>query len=247
MKKENIFLMIMMAVSLFMFTGTVFAEEDINTCSAKQLSELRQIAANIKVSYLPKTEIAISEYEDSETGTKPKYTKRYVDIKIYNMNTKLYVEVHNDIGFDKIVNASELGTDGTLTFRQNAIDKKVNYVFYVKSSEYGCETQTLRTIRLTVPLFNAYSQLDICTEIPDYYLCQEYITQSVDGSTFYDRVDAYKDKLSVQGDKKEDENNTSVTNKVFKNVSEYKYLIVGLIVALGVVITVVIIKRKENV
>lgn len=246
MKKEYVFFMISMVVSLFLFTGTVFAEETENVCSAKQLSELRQLAANVKVSYLPKTEIAVSEYEDSETGGYTKYTKRYLDIKVYNLDSKLYLDVSNDIGHEQIVTADSLGDDGTLTFRQNAIDRKVNYTFILKSTEYGCETQTLRTVRLTLPMFNAYSQLDICTEIPDYYLCQEYITQQVDGSTFYDKVDAYKEKLKVQGET-EEKNNTSLANKVFKGASKFKYLIVGAIVALGVVITVVIIKRKENV
>jgi len=248
MKKEYINLLISVVVSLFLFTGTVFAEEtNAKACSAKQLSELRQIAASVKVSYLPRTEIVTSEYEDSETGTKPKYTKRYLDIKVYNMDPKIYIEVTNDIGHEQVVTADDLGMDGTITFRQNAIDRKVNYVFVIKSSEYGCETQTLRTVRLTLPLFNAYSQLDICAEIPDYYLCQEYVTQQVDGSTFYDKVDAYKEKIVAQGEKEKEESNTSAANKMFKGASKYKYLIVGLVVALGVVITVVIIKRKENV
>lgn len=247
MKKEYIFSIVCMIVSLFLFTGTVFAEEtNVKACSAKQLSELRQIAANIKVSYLPRTEIVTSEYEDSETGTKPKYTKRFLDIKVYNMDPKLYIEVTNSIEHEQVVTADDLGIDGTITFRQNAIDSKVDYLFVIKSAEYGCETQTLRTVRLTLPMFNAYSQLDVCSEIPDYYLCQEYVTQQVDGSTFYDKVEAYKEKVVEQG-KKEEENNTSSVNKIFKGASEYKYLIVGAVVALGVVITVVIIKRKENV
>lgn len=246
MKKENIFLMIMIAVSLFIFTGTVYAAEE-NTCSAKQLSELRQIAANIKVSYLPKTEVVQSEYEDVEVGA-TSYTKRYLDIKIYNMNTKLYIEATNDIGYEMVATAQDLASDGTITFRQEPLDQKVNYIFYVKSSEYGCETATLRTIRLTLPMYNAYSQLDICAEIPDYYLCQEYITQKVDGATFYDKVDAYKAKLMDQDVyTKEDEDNTGTVNKIFAGASKFKYLIVGVIVALGVVITVIVIKRKENV
>ena len=248
MKKENIFLLIMMAVSLFIFTGTVYAAGEENTCSAKQLSELRQIAANIKVSYLPKTEVVQSEYEDVEVGA-TSYTKRYLDIKIYNMNTKLYIEATNDIGYEMVVTANDLASDGTITFRQEPLDQKVNYIFYVKSDKYGCETATLRTIRLTLPMYNAYSQLDICSEIPDYYLCQEYITQKVDGATFYDKVDAYKEKLMDQDiyKKEEEEDNTGTVNKIFANASKFKYLIVGVIVSLGVVITVVVIKRKENV
>ncbi len=243
MKKENIFLLIIMAVSLFIFTGRVYAADDEKVCTAMQLGELRQIAANIKVTYVPKTAV-VQTPEDIETGA-TSYTTRFIDIKVYNMNTKLYLEVSNDIGYKNVVNASELAKDGTLTFRQDMVNKKINYTFLVKSTAYGCDGETLRTVRLSLPIYNAYSQLDICSDIPDYYLCQEFVTSPVDGATFYDKVDAYKAKLLEQGGNKE-EDNTGTVNKVFANASKYKYLIVGVIVALGVAITVVIIKRKEN-
>ena len=242
MKKENIFLMIMMAVSLFMFTGTVFAEEE-KTCTAKQLGELRQLASNVKVSYIPRSEVVQSSYEDVEVGA-TSYTTRYLDIKVYNMSPGLYLYVTNSVGYEKTVSYDQIASDGTFTFRQEALDQKIDYVFTINSYKYGCETNVLRKIKLTLPLYNAYSQLDICTEIPDYYLCQEYVTQKVNGSTFYDKVDAYKAKLELQGEE-EKENNTSVVNKVFAGASKFKYLIVGVIVVLGVVITVIIIKKKE--
>lgn len=243
MKKENIFLMIMMAVSLFMFTGRVYAEEEVKACTAMQLGELREIASNVKVTYVPKT-VVVQTDPDPETGSTT-YTAKYIDIKIYNMHSKLYIEASNDEGYEQVATIHDLGTDGTVTFRQEVLDRKINYVFTVKSTEYGCDNQVLRTVKLSLPIYNAYSQLDICSDIPDYYLCQEFVTSPVDGATFYDRVDAYKAKLLEQGDG-EGEDNTGTINRTFANASKYKYLIVGVIVALGVVITVVIIKRKEN-
>lgn len=243
MKKEKIFLMIIMAVSMLMFTSTVFAEEKEKTCTAMQLGELREIASNVKVTYVVKTKVE-NTGEDIETGA-TSYTARYVDVKVYNMHSKIYLDVKNDINFSTVASVANLAKDGTLTFRQNMIDKKVNYEFKVMSDEYGCHGKVLRTIKLSLPIYNSYSELEICSEIPEYYLCQEFVTSPVDGATFYDKVDAYKAKLLEQGgDGQED--NTGTINKTFASASKYKYLIVGIIVALGVVITVVIIKRKEN-
>lgn len=244
MKKENIFLMIIMAVSTFMFTSTVFAAEKEKTCTAMQLGELRELASNIKVTYFPRTMI-VDTSEDIETGA-TKYTARYIDIKIYNMHSKLYIDVQNDSNFKDVVSIANLASDGTITFRQDMVSKKVNYVFKVMSDEYGCQGNTLRTIKLSLPMYNSYSELEICSEIPEYYLCQEFVTSPVDGATFYDKVDAYKAKLLEQN-KNNGEDNTGGINKTFASASKYKYLIVGVIVALGVIITIVIIKRRENV
>lgn len=243
MKKENIFLLIIMVVSTFMFTSTVFAAEKEKTCTAMQLGELRELAASLKVTYVPKTKVMI-DAEDSETGT-TKYTSRFIDIKVYNMHSKLFLEVKNDAGFSAVASVTDLANDGTLTFRQNMVDKKVNYEFKVMSDSYGCQGNTLRTIKLSLPMYNSYSELEICSDIPEYYLCQEFVTSAVDGATFYDKVDAYKMKLLEQGAGDQGDN-TGVVNKTFAGASKFKYLIVGVIVALGVVITIVIIKRKEN-
>ena len=243
MKKENIFLMIMAVVSTFMFTSTVFAAQSNKACTAMQLGELREIAANLKVTYIPKTTV-VNTGEDIETGA-TSYTAKFIDIKVYNMSSKVYLEVKNDAGFSTTATVDRLANDGTITFRQDMVDRKINYEFKVKSVEYGCENETLRTIKLSLPIYNAYSQLEICSEIPEYYLCQEFVTSPVDGATFYDKVDAYKAKLLEQGEGDQGDN-TGIANKTFASASKYKYLIVGVIVALGVVITIVIIKRKEN-
>ena len=98
MKKEKIFLMIMMVVSMLMFTSTVFAaEEKEKTCTAMQLGELREIASNVKVTYVPKTKIEQTG-ADTETGA-TSYTSRFIDIKIYNMHSKIFVEAKNDAVF----------------------------------------------------------------------------------------------------------------------------------------------------
>lgn len=244
MKRKNVFFTLIMIVSMFLFTNIVLAEESELVCPALELKELREIAAGLKVTYLPKTKV-VQIPADIATGA-TSYTARYLDIKVYNMHSSIYLEVANDNGFSEVVTLSDIGSDGSITFRQDMLDRKVNYTFTAKTTKTGCENQVLRTIKLTLPIYNSYSQLEICSDIPDYYLCQEFVTSPVEGATFYDRVDAYKAKLLEQGEVTE-ENNTPITNRAFVNIAKYKYLIVGVIVSLGVVITIVIIKRKENV
>lgn len=245
MKKKMLFLLIILVS--FLFIGKVNAEENADTCSASQLSELRSMAANIKVSYVTGEEL--EKINDPETGatTGRKY---YVYIKIYNINSRMRVRVTTSgkgvVPSTYDVGASDVDNDGVITLRQPASDANIEYEFTVYAVYGNCTSKTLRTVRLTVPKFNMYSELDICSDVPDYYLCLQYTTYNVDGATFYDRVEEYKNKLSNQVIAGENESATSALSRTMSSISKYKYLIVGIIVTIGVVVTVIVVKRKKR-
>ena len=251
MKEKNVFLglIFMMMISLFIGINMVKAEED-TTCNAVSLNELRTMAANVKVSYVP-TEADVKTEFDEESGT-DYVTVRYLDVKVYNITSKLYVRTEaggsNVTSSSHLLTLANVGSDGAATIRQEAINQPVTYTFTIFSDAYGCTGKTLRTMKLTLPRLNYYSELDICQDIPDYYLCQQYTTYDVDGATFYDKVDEYKAKLAAQAEESEaTDDNTSIINKAISGVSKYKYVVVGVIVAIGVVVTVLILKKRKKV
>lgn len=243
-RKKKIFVIIFM-LAFFLMIGNVSAAEDKeNMCTPTQLSELRSMAANVKVTYVPVTEAEKLTTPNGESGAEY-VSKRYLDIKIFNLNTKLIVNAKN--GIDSFtVTSNDIGGDGAVTIRQPASTSAINYEFEVTSLLYGCSLETLRTIKLTLPKYNYYSQLDVCDDIPDYYLCQPYTTYSVDGGTFYDKVDEYKAKLSTLEKEKEENNNTSFVTNTMSGISKYKYLIVGIVVVVGVVLTIFVLKKKGS-
>lgn len=243
-RKKKIFVIIFM-LAFFLMIGNVSAAEDKeNMCTPTQLSELRSMAANVKVTYVPVTEAEKLTTPNGESGA-DYVSKRYLDIKIFNLNTKLIVNAKN--GIDSFtITSNDIGGDGAVTIRQPASTSAINYEFEVTSLLYGCSLETLRTIKLTLPKYNYYSQLDVCDDIPDYYLCQPYTTYSVDGGTFYDKVDEYKAKLSTLEKEKEENNNTSFVTNTMSGISKYKYLIVGIVVVVGVVLTIFVLKKKGS-
>lgn len=239
--------LIMIFTMMFLLVGgirEIRAEEE--TCKPSQLSELRSEAANVKVSYVPTTEARKVSYS-SEVGASY-VTTRYLDIKIYNVTEDLLIYVDNS-NQQWALSYSDVMADGSITIRQPSSSMNIiDYSFKISSLKYGCSLETLRTIKLTLPKFNNYSELDVCADIPEYYLCQQYTTYSVDGSTFYDKVDEYKTKLlSIETDSDLNDENTSVISKAVSNVSKYKYVIVGIVVVIGVVLTVIVLKKKGSV
>ncbi len=251
MKKRNVLLMILM-IGVFFFIENVKAEEDL-TCNAVSLNELRTAAANIKISYVPGTKTVKGEY-DPEYNDPIEEEYNYLDIKIYNLTNDLYVGVDvsgNNVTSeeDLTVSSIDAGADGAVTIRQLSENELITYTFTVLSDKYGCSSKVLRTIRLTLPRFNWYSRLAVCEDIPDYYLCQDYTTYQIDGSTFYDKVDEYKAKLLAQEENKNGidlDDNTGIISKTVSTVSKNKYIIAGVLVIAGVAATIYILKRKKS-
>lgn len=245
--KKFLFLMI---IGMFLFGKNVYAEEDLS-CNSTNLGKLRTMAANVKVSYIP-NEIIVEGEGAGETGVSTE-RKKVLDIKIYNITSTLYIKVKSSgdkVSADEhIITLENVGPDGSATIRQPALSEPITYEFTIYSDSYGCSTKVLRTFRITLPKFNFYSELDICQDIPEYYLCQPYTTFTVDGETFYEKVDEYKAKLANQvGDSEgvSSENNGIVSEAVSK-IFDYKYIIVGIIVAIGVVTTILILRKRRSV
>ena len=242
-RKKKFILVLVLA--FFMFLGNVRAEED-KVCKPSELSELRTMAANVKITYIPVSVREEYDEPDPETGATAGQT-HYLDIKIYNMNSKLFINVDKGRE-DFVVDSNNVGPDGSITLRQIPMSESVTYEFEIMSDEYGCYKEKLRTIKLTLPKFNFYSQLAACQDIPDYYLCQEYTTFEVDGATFYNKFDEYKAKLLTleeAGDMELD--NNGIVSTAISIVSRHKYAIVGVVVAIGVALTIIIVKRKKSV
>ena len=104
----------------------------------------------------------------------------------------------------------------------------------------------MRVIKLTLPRYNHFSERAICEDIPEYYLCQKYVTYNIDNSTFLDNITKYKEKLSKNNEEGNVEDNTSVVNKAIKSVSKYRYAIASVIIIAGIAITIVIIKKRRS-
>ena len=250
MKKEKQLFYLMIIIFSFGFikiTSALENEEGYeDTCSNQELTQLRKQASNVKVTYVPVRKEKKLEQPDPINGMTETY-EDYLEIKIYNMTSRMKAEVivsgvesaTYNVGFD------DIGPDNTITLKQNPSNMNIDYEFRITGSE-TCIEKNLRVLRLTVPKYNFYSELEVCEDIPDYYLCAPYTTYNIDGSTFYERVEEYKEKINNQEIVEVGEENTGAVNQTFSVISKYKYIIVGVIVAIGVVITVITVKRKKS-
>ena len=242
--KKRVLKFIAVFAMLFMMIGKVNAA----TCSLEEQTQLRTMAANVNVSY-EEVDEEFSEVISADEVSE--YVAYYLDIKVYNINSYLRVEMTDELNNKTYKgNYRNIGPDGTITFRRADNSQMSNYTFKVYGTSEDCYGEVLRTIKLTLPKYNYYSERTLCADIPEYYMCQKYITYDIDYNNFTSNVEAYKEKLASQESSQqegESEDNTSIISKTVTTISKWKYVIVGAIIAVGVVITIIVIKRKRSV
>ena len=245
--KKNILYVLIMLMGLF-FTSSVFADD---LCSLDTKTKLRVAAANVTVNYEP-VEVPYQD-EPGVPADSQGVVEYFFDVKIYNINSDLKVLVKSDQDSSTGVEVTykNIQKDGAVTVRKRVGNELTNLVFEVKGSNStgGCATEVLRTIKLTLPKYNSLAEREVCTEVPEFYMCQKYITYDVNPANFSKEIAKYKEKLEQQQNASnvEVEDNNTLPDKAADLISKNKIFIVGAIVLAGVIITIIIIKRKRSV
>ena len=246
MEKNKFLMLIVMMLASILVIGNVKAEEG-NTCSATDLNKMRQLAANVKATYVPNS---IKTGEKSDQMNDEEILEDVLDLKVYNVTKALSLRFDYSgegvVAGSFVLSYADADKDGVVTVRQKDYHRVINYVITVIANYGSCSGQKLKTIRITLPMFNYYSRLEVCEGIQDYYLCQPYVTTEVGSADFFDKVENYKAKMLKNEVIKVDEDNNNVITATFTGVKKHKYLIVGIVVGIGVVATVLILKRKKS-
>ena len=239
MKKINILIVLLLA--LFINITIVKA------CDELEKKQISQDASNIKISYVPNSE----ETKDPDMS-RVEEQKNYLDIKIYNVPSTVYLVLNSGsyaTQVDKIqLDYHNIGPDGSITLRMESLTRTANLVLEVYSFTNTCSGEKIKTITLKVPKFNTYSQLDVCSDIPEFYLCQEYIDFEIDKSKFYSQVEEYREKKDnpESADLIIDDGTTAQHNIYVEKKSYLKHIIFGVATVIAVVGGYFLIKRKKH-
>lgn len=237
MKKR--LLLITMTSFLMMLSFNVKAA---STCSSEREMELSSLANNVNVDYI-NYEKAMDDgmLEGEEVGTSPAFY-----IRVYNLSSDLNLKVNLDGSKNyTYVSSTDAADDGVIYLDNSFADSINNYNLTIRSNDSNCQNEVLRTITITLPMFNYFYVNGECEANADFYLCQEFTTtdySDVKYSTFTSELETYKEEKA-----KEEAKKSTITYKTFNFVKTYKwFFIAGGIIILGVIITIIIIKKKRS-
>jgi hypothetical protein len=115
-----------------------------------------------------------------------------------------------------------------------------NYKFDVYS--YDCN-DTVHTLYVTMPSYNPYYSLSVCSGLTDYKLCNKWTKHSLSKNDFIKTVNNYKNSLVIV-DEEFEYKKVSFFEQVYSFLESYGLAIVVLI--LIVIIVVQVIKNKRD-
>lgn len=175
--KKNILWKVVTILICFFIIDNVQAD----TCSTKELNNLKQLASNIKISY---------ELYDDTYNSEHVY---YFNVLIANLNEKIYIRAYN---------GSTEEYNGSSEVKFNLLREGRSYSFYIyASSKSPCKDILLLTKKVNIPYYNDYSQKEECGNFPDFELCQKYYGGIIESDDhFYKQLEQYKKSLTEKTD-----------------------------------------------
>ena len=229
----------------------VYAASD---CSYEEQAKYNNEVANIKAKYEEATKkVKTTDIIECQDGTNDCITDEYTDVNYFvisllNMNENFYITMENNQNSDtRTIRYSDL-KDGVYTFDYTDIYQNATLTFKVYSSDKtNCQNELYRTIYLTTPRYNKFSEYEECKENPDFELCRKYTPNGsyMDEATSHNKLEKYKENSKPKEEKKE--NKSPIENiKQFIVDNKTVVIIVAVVAVVGVGIIVFVIARRRK-
>ncbi len=237
------------------------------SCSTSEKAELNKILPNIKANYEEKQKVPVVNENESEEGgftdggaeeqveggIYEEQIQYYFDIVVTNLTEQFYLEISNSSDDEvKTFNYSD-SKDGIVTYSWEYLDEVTTFTIKVFTSDKtGCPGTLQKTLTIRTPRFNEYYDSPSCKEVPEFNLCQKYVTYgSMENAEFERRIEEYINSKNIIKENPEKEEQEKATwEKIKEFVSNNKYYFIGggvvLVVGAGVVIGLVVKKRRSN-
>lgn len=237
MKKTTCLLLFLLSMLL---TVDVYAAAG---CSNADYKDLGQIASYVKADYevIDNSEIkTLTVGEETTTYKVPNYTFAFT---IYNVNEDIYVDIENEKTKDKKTIYYDDTEDGTYTFDDYNFGDVYNYKIVVYANRTSCSKKKLKTLRVSKPKYNAYSEFTYCGNSSSYY-CQKFIT----GDLGIDSTSEFLKKIEVNNQKNDPKKDEKDIKKQITDIlkNNWKIYLAIFVVVSGTFTGLIIYKKRAN-
>lgn len=225
---------------LFMCINTsVYALSCPNSVTKDLVHAATYIKANYDVIDNSETK-TLTIGSDSTTYTIPNYT---FEMSIYNITEDFTAEIHDDVSGNTISIGYNDTNDGTYSFTNSDFGTIYNYTIKIMSNKNECLGQLVKTLHITKPKYNAYSEYTYCKN-STILVCQKFVTKDIGVNS----SEEFLKKISVNNKKNAPINISDETKKTIKDIFSNNWILFASIFAGVIIISigVIIYIKKKN-
>ena len=141
-------------------------------CTLERQAELNNAAGAVTAKGYP--------YSYNYTSTDPDSSEEVTGtsylgvIDVYNLTSDIYAVLEYDGTKYRLDYDPETG--GEVSYSTGGMGKVKEYTISIYPVDTECGKKAIRQINVTVPRANQYYNESICSDYPDYFYCQEFMT-----------------------------------------------------------------------
>lgn len=243
-----------------LFLGLITNVKATSICSYEEQAKLNSAVANIKANYeeataeVDKSQYGPAEYFENDPDTNTQNAEaldyNYFKVNILNLTNDFYAIITNDQNANTITVDYSKTSDGTYSFNWENLNSISNLTIKIySSSATNCKNELYRTVYLTLPRYNEYYYSSYCTQYPNYYLCQKYVTYDfISYDEFLTKMNSYNDEQEKTTINNEKDKTFWEKIKLFIENNKTLFIISGtvIVIAAGTFTIITIAKRRKN-
>lgn len=203
------------------------------------LNDAKSVDVNFSVESRKVQETFINPNSDEETLVD--VDKYYFKFNVLNLNDTLFLKVYNDFDTSEfIVNSSDL-KDGMYSVENDNTSDLITYYVEFYSTNQNCYAEKILSKKIKKPKENPVYYYSVCKneKLKDNEYCAHFISKNF-GMSDLDIV--YKLNASLKETPQNNANKLTLKSILVK----YWYLLVVFIAIVGIVITIIVVRRKRS-
>lgn len=201
------------------------------------------------ISFITFTPEIYAECTNEEVNAFKKISNEYKVTYEMNTESKLYNLTFYDPAPDKYTFVINGATDGDFSIHDNNNYQYLGlspgeYTVTIEGVTNTCK-DVLKTINLSLPKYNKYTEDPLCKGNEEFVLCQPTYDKDIDYDTFKERLEVYK-KTKTENNAKN--NNTKkeniVINYIKNNIVQVSLIAISLVLVIIIIISIA--KRQKK-
>lgn len=202
------------------------------------------------ISFITFTPEIYAECTNEEVNAFKKISNEYKVTYEMNTESKLYNLTFYDPAPDKYTFVINGATDGDFSIHDNNNYQYLGlspgeYTVTIEGVTNTCK-DVLKTINLSLPKYNKYTEDPLCKGIEEFVLCQSTYDKDIDYETFKQRVEVYKKTKTENNIKTDDINkNNAIVNYFKNNIGQISLFTISLVLVI-IVITLIAKRQKKS-